>query len=163
MKCIAVVSVSFLVLFLSCGKKKELDVFPIVSEYYKTYTERKDFKKLMSFYDDNVILEDIINGDNIVGKKMLIEFLDWDNPGFQKMEKDALVIYEQIIEKNKVVTRGYFTEFQWGGTKFEAMHFLTVLTFNNSGKIIKQVDWINYPSNLIDYEKRRNSNEWIEQ
>ncbi|WP_136467933.1 hypothetical protein [Flagellimonas onchidii] len=89
--------------------------------------------------------------------------MDWNNPNFQKIEKDALVIYDQIIDKNKVVTRGYFTEFLWDGARFEAMHFITILTFNNSGKIIKQIDWINYPSNLIDYEKRRNSNEWIKQ
>ncbi len=163
MKHTLVVSVLILLLFLSCENKKELDIAPIVEEYFETYSERKDFKKLISFYDDDIILEDIVNADKIAGKKALIEFLDWNNPNFRKVEKEALVIYDQIIDKNKVVTRGYFTEFLWDGAKFEAMHFITILTFNNSGKIIKQIDWINYPSNLIDYEKRRNSNEWIKQ
>ena len=29
------------------------------------------------------------------------------------------------------------------------------------GKIVRQVDWINYPSSLFDYSNRQNSNLWI--
>ncbi|SNY99430.1 nuclear transport factor 2 family protein [Flagellimonas pacifica] len=147
--------------FFSCERVKKQNIAKTVEEYYDTFKERKDFDKFMSFYDDEVVLEDVVNADRIIGKKELTEFFDWNNPDFQKGAADALVIYEQIIEGNKVVTRGYYTEFLWGGTKFEAMHFVMILTFNESGKIIKHIDWINYPSNLIDYNNRRNSNEWI--
>ncbi len=151
-----------LIAIVSCTPNSH-NTSDIAKEYYKTYQERNDFEKFLSFYDDNIVLEDIVNADSIVGKKALKEFLDWNNPSFQKVGNEALVIYEQIIEDNKVVTRGYFTEFLWGETKLEAMHFVTILTFNESGKIIKHIDWINYPSNLIDYNKRKNSNNWIKQ
>ncbi|WP_136467932.1 hypothetical protein [Flagellimonas onchidii] len=59
MKHTLVVSVLILLLFLSCANKEELDIAPIVKEYFETYSGRKDFKKLISFYDDDIILEDI--------------------------------------------------------------------------------------------------------
>lgn len=144
----------------SCTPKDE-NISKIAREYYETYQERNDFEKFLSFYDENIVLEDIINADRIIGKKALKEFFAWNNLSFKKVDTSIFVIYEQTIEENRVITSGHFTEFLWGEQKFEAMHFVTILTFNQSGKIIKQVDWINYPSNLIDYTKRKNSNEWI--
>ncbi|MGH1366338.1 MAG: hypothetical protein ACRBF0_22450 [Calditrichia bacterium] len=94
-------------------------------------------------------------------KAALAEFFNWDNPGFKKIEVQALIITEQIIDGKKVTTKGYFTPFKWGEARFETMHFTTLLTFNEQGKIIKQVDWINYPTTLLDYNKRKNSNEDI--
>lgn len=149
-----------LITTISCTTKDN-DISKTIEQYYKTYQDRNDFEKFLGFYDEKIVLEDIINADRIVGKKALEDFFDWNNPGYKKIAVDALVIYEQTIEGNRVVTSGYFNEFLWGEQKFEAMHFVTILTFNQSGKIIKQVDWINYPSNLVDYTKRKNSNEWI--
>ncbi len=42
------------------------------------------------------------------------------------------------------------------------MHFTTLLTVNEAGQIIRQVDWINYPASLVNYNERNNSNEWIQ-
>ncbi|PWL37570.1 hypothetical protein DKG77_14780 [Flagellimonas aquimarina] len=152
--------VIILMVVCSCTNKDN-SINETVKEYYETYQDRNDFEKFLGFYDEKIVLEDIINADRIVGKKALEDFFDWNDPGYKKIAADALVIYEQTIEGNRVVTSGYFNEFLWGGNTFEAMHFVTILTFNRSGKIIKQVDWINYPSNLVDYTKRKNSNEWI--
>ncbi|MDC6367029.1 MULTISPECIES: nuclear transport factor 2 family protein [Flavobacteriaceae] len=132
-----------------------------VDAYYETYRYRKDFEQLLSFYDDEIILEDYINGDRIEGKKALQDFLDWDNPNFKMIEPFALEISDQLIDGNKVVTKGYFSKFQWGEYEFGPMQFVTILTFNRNGKIIHHEDWINYPSNLIDYNTRVDSNDWI--
>ena len=149
-------------LALSCTNKSyENTIRDIVSEYYNTYQERTDFEKFLSFYSEEIILEDIINADKIAGKKELSNFFGWNRPGFHKLESNALVIHEQIIEGNTAVTKGHFTPFTWHEVDFEAMHFTTLLTFDEAGKIIKQVDWINYPSSLVDYSTRKNSNEWI--
>ncbi len=61
-----------------------------------------------------------------------------------------MVIKTQTIDGNQAITSGYFTEFEWKGTKFEAMDFITIHTFNNDLKIIKQIDWIKYPPNLLN-------------
>lgn len=161
MKCSLLLIVLVLTSFFSCGEEQEMDISAVVTDFYETYKERKDFERFVAFYDEDIILEDVVNGDRITGKPALIDFLDWNNPNFQKLDSETLVIYEQVVEANIVVTRGYFTEFQWGGTKFEAMHFVTILTFDSSGKILRQEDWINYPSSLIDYGNRKNSNDWI--
>lgn len=134
---------------------------PIVEAYYESYKTRKDFDQFLSFYDEEIILEDIINGDRIIGKKAFADFFDWNNPSIKLLEPLSLVIENQLIEGNHVITKGHFTPFRWCEQTFGPMHFTTLLTFNSEGKITKQVDWINYPSNLIDYSKRKDSNNWI--
>jgi len=151
----------FGLLFNACSIDKDRTIERIVDDYYKTYNKRQDIDKFIGFYDNGILLEDIINGDRIEGKSDLRNFLNWENPNFKILESNSLRITEKIIKKNKAVVKGYFTKFQWGDNEFESMHFTTVLTFNDSDKIIKQVDWINYPTELINYDKKKNSNEWI--
>ena len=126
----------FIVLiFLSCSTNSgRPQISKIVDEYYSVYKERDDFQKFLNFYDEEVILEDIISGDKIVRKKSLSNFFDWENPSFIKIDTATLVISDQIIQDTKVVTKGYFTKFKWNETTFEAMHFTTILIFNESGK-----------------------------
>ena len=116
---------------------------------------------LESIYDEQMILEDIILGEKMEGKKAFANFFDWNNPNFSKADSLTLIIEEQLFYNNQVMTKGYFTPFNWGDSTFEAMQFTTILTFNDQDKIIKHVDWINYPNNLIDYNKRKNANDWI--
>jgi len=147
--------------FNACSIEKDSAIERIVDDYYKTYNKRQDIDKFIKFYDNDILLEDIINGDRIEGKIELRSFLDWKNPNFKILESNSLRITEKIIKENKAVIKGYFTKFQWGEHEFESMHFTTILTFNDSYKIIKQVDWINYPTDLVNYNERKNSNKWI--
>ena len=148
--------------FLSCSSsKKNNELTQITFEYYNTYQKNKNLEKFIDFYAEEIELEDIINGDKIKGKENLKNFLDWNNPNLSRNDSLALIIEDQIIDGNKVVTKGFFTPFKWGELQVEAMHFTTILFFNESKKIIKQVDWINYPSSLVDYKNRKNSNNWI--
>ena len=151
----------FGLLFSSCSFDKNNTIESILDDYYSTYKKRKDIDKFIEYYDNYIVLEDIINGDRIEGKSALRNFLDWENPNFKVLGDNSLTVTEEIIDINKAVVKGYFTKFQWGEYEFESMHFTTILIFNESGKIIKQVDWINYPNTLVDYNKRKNSNEWI--
>ncbi|MCL6275353.1 nuclear transport factor 2 family protein [Muricauda sp. 2012CJ35-5] len=160
MKFKSLFSLVVVVLLASCADQTK-NVQPIVDAYYETYAQRNDFEKLLSYYDESILLEDYINGDKIEGKTALREFLDWDNPNFNMVEPVALTIADQMIEGNKVVTKGHFSKFKWGSYEFGPMQFVTILTFNDDGKIIRHEDWINYPSNLIDYDTRVNSNDWI--
>ncbi len=147
--------------FTTCFQQKGQPIERIVHDYYEIYNQRQDLNRFLEFYDDSIILEDIINGDRIEGKAALKNFLDWGNTDFKLLDSNSLSVSETIIQGNQAVIKGYFTGFQWGEAKFGPMHFTTILTFNESEKIIKQVDWINYPANLVDYTKRKNSNDWI--
>jgi len=118
-------------------------------------------KGFLEFYADGVVFEDIVNGDRLVGKQALEKFLNWTHPDFQLLEEDALVVEETFIAENTAIVNGYFTRFKWGESEYEAMHFTTQLTFDMDGKIVRQVDWINYPASLVDYSNRQNSNLWL--
>lgn len=135
----------------------------IVDNYIQTYQKRADFNKFLSFYSDSILLEDMVGGYRMEGKNAFAEFFDWPNPNFQKLEEETLMITDKIIDNQQAVLKGYFTPFSWNDQKVEAMQFTTVLTFDEANKIEHQVDWINYPNNLIDYAKRVNSNEWIKE
>jgi hypothetical protein len=149
------------IILCSCAFESENNLEEIVDDFYQTYSERQDFDKFIDFYDESILLKDMINGDSIAGKEELKIFFDWNNPDFEKNDISSVIVNEKIVHDNKIVIQGYFTSFKWRDTKFEAMHFATVLTFNKAGKIIEQVDWINYPTNLVDYSKRKNSNDWL--
>lgn len=118
-------------------------------------------KRFLEFYADRVVLEDVINGDRLAGKQALEKFFNWSHPDFQLLAKDALVVEDIFIAENTAIVNGYFNRFKWGGSEFEAMYFTTQLTFDTDRKIVRQVDWINYPASLVDYPNRKNSNRWI--
>ena len=146
----------------SCVSQHSKQTFrSTIEAYYQTYQERDDFEKFLNFYAEDMVLEDVILGEKISGKAAFAEFFDWSNPNFSKTDSSTLIIESQIIDERQVLTKGYFTPFKWGDTVVEAMHFATILTFDEMGKIKKQVDWINYPNNLIDYNNRKNANQWI--
>ena len=95
------------------------------------------------------------------GRKAFAEFFNWPDKRFEKLSTETFVVQSTVIENNKAVIQGYFTPFRWDGKEVESMQFTTLLYFDQNAKIIRHVDWINYPNQLIDYENRMNSNQWI--
>lgn len=149
----------FMALF-SCNKN--VDLAKITDDFYRTYNDRKDHEKFMGFYSDNVVLEDIVNGDSIDGRQKLSSFFDWNNENYSALEPNTLVVFDKLFDKDKAIIQGYFSRFKWGDFEIKRMHFITILTFNKKGKIVKQVDWINYPASLVNYSNRKKSNDWLE-
>lgn len=133
-----------------------------VNVYYKVYQQRTDWPGFLNFYAEDVVLLDYVGGYKIEGKTTFAQFFNWPDPRFKKGAINALEITSQTISKNTVTTQGFFTPFTWGDIEVEAMQFTTILEFNADGKIVKHIDWINYPDYLIDYKTRVNSNDWIE-
>lgn len=160
MKCF-LYAILVLLLLNSCVFQQHSNQKELVNAFYSVYNQRKDIASFLAFYDDSIVIEDIINGDRIEGKENLRKFFDWGNPDFECLEPSYLVIREQVIDEDKAVVRGYFSRFRWGMLEFERMHFTTILTFNEQQKIIYQTDWINYPSELINCEDRKNANDWL--
>lgn len=146
----------------ACSDVDKERIDQIVEDYSTVYSDRIDFDKFLSFYSDSIVLEDIVNGDKLRGKRALKDFFNWNNRAFKKISPYNLVVEQKIIEGNTAVLKGYFTKFKWGESEFGPMYFTTMLTFDDSGKIIKQLDWVNYPKELIACEARKNSNQWIE-
>ncbi len=155
-------TVALLIVFLlSCEETNTRSIQKLTVNFYEVYAEREDFERLMRFYDESAVLEDPIGGYRMVGKDSIRLFLDWPNPKFNKLEEQALVVEQLLVDERKAVVKGHFTPFTWGEIAVEAMQFTTLLEFNDAGKIVKHTDWINYPNYLINYETRQNSNAWI--
>ena len=150
----------FLTVF-SCVKK-ENHLKKKVTEFYNVYNKRKDINRFLSFYDKNVLLEDIINGNRVQGIEELKTFFDWNNTNLVLNDKKSIIINNIVIEDSLAVISGYFAEFSWNKKPFEAMHITTILTFDKKGKITHHVDWINYPNSLVNYQTRKNSNKWLQ-
>lgn len=132
-----------------------------VDEFIRLYQERTDFDSFLELYATDMVLEDIITGYRMEGRDRFAEFFNWPDERFQKRAEKTFIIEHTIIEGNQATLKGYFTPFIWDGKNVEAMQFVTLLTFNDAGKIIKHIDWINYPNDLIDYAQRGNANEWV--
>lgn len=133
----------------------------VVSDYYAVYAERSDAEAFLSFHADSVELRDYVAGERIQGVEALREFFDWGDPSFRMRDSVALVVQDIVVEANRAVVKGHFTPFAWAGLPFEAMQFTTILTFDAEQRIALQEDWINYPTDLLDYDSRKNSNHWI--
>lgn len=132
-----------------------------VDNFCQIYAKREKPESLKSFYDERAVLEDIISGVRVEGNLDIINFFDWNNVSYKMKDTVALVVVSKVIGDGSATINGYFTSFEWSGTIYRRMHFTTVLFFNDEHKIIKQVDWINYPNELLDYSKRNDSNLWI--
>ena len=149
-----------LVLAFSSCKQQDQPALP-VEQFIKTYQERSDFTAFLDLYAEDMILQDMITGYEAKGKDAFAAFFNWPDPSFQKLQEETIIVDEVIVENNLAVISGHFTPFRWDTIRVEAMQFTTLLKFNENGKIVLHQDWINYPNNLIDYENRGNSNEWI--
>ena len=148
-----------LIVLFGCTPRRVPDTEKLTTAYYKIYQQRKDFPQFMAYYDDNVVLEDMINGDRVEGKEALARFFNWDLPGYQLQDSVALKVTDMIVDDNRAVVSGYFTPFNWDTLHIGAMHFTTSLQWSDDGKIIKQVDWINYTDILLT--NRKDANHWI--
>lgn len=121
------------------------DLKVTAQEYFKTYALRSDFDKLMSFYDNNAQLQDIVYGKHLKNKHEIRTFFAWEQDDFKRLAGNTiLTVTHQTFEKNTVVTQGVFHQFLYHGKTMGPWLFVIIQEFNQNAKIIKQVDWINY-------------------
>lgn len=137
-------------IFAGCTSINDADlpkksVKDTAKNYFNVYAQRRNFDQLMSFYHDDAVLEDIIYGNYIESKADIKAFLNWSDSQFSlKENQPTLVINNQTVEDNRVVTEGYFTPFNYAGEQLGPWRFVILLEFNQDHLITKQVDWINY-------------------
>ena len=133
-----------------------------VDEFIRLYEARSDFDSFLGLYDQDMVLEDMITGYRVEGINDFKDFFNWPDERFKKLNANTIIVNSTMVDGNSAVIEGHFTPFEWDGQQVEAMQFITMLEFNDHAKITRHVDWINYPNYLIDYAKRGNSNQWVE-
>ncbi|KZN41388.1 hypothetical protein [Pseudoalteromonas luteoviolacea] len=148
-----------LLLFLSaCNITPESErVFTlseIAKRYVKTYQEREDFDEFLSYYDENVVLEDMLYGIRVNNKRAFGEFFNWAAGDFKILNNEpTFVLTQQVIDEQQrtIVLYGSFNPFVYNTIQFGPWRFTTLLKINEDGLIYYQQDWINYfPRSFIN-------------
>jgi len=117
----------------------------VVNDYFSVYSQRNDFERLISFYAEDAIFEDIIYGNLLKNKTGIKNFLAWDKGEFKVLSgPEILSITKQVVGENHAVTEGFFHGFSYDGQQLGPWLFVIIQEFDSSNKIIKQTDWINY-------------------
>lgn len=139
------------------GETGQAQLKQTVQDYYHTYAERQDFEGFMDYYADEALLEDVVYGHVAHGREQIRGFFNWENNDFRLTGDVALVVKEMTIDKNTVITSGYFTPFYFSGDSLGPWRFIIKHRFNDAGKIIYQTDWINYtPRSMLEGGKNLN-------
>lgn len=138
----------FIILFILSFKNYALEkqsIKDVSDDYFQTYAERKDFKKFMSFYAEQAVVDDLVYGHIAEGKAAIEAFFNWSQGDFKvSNNKPALTITKQIFSDNKITTRGVFNQFEYMGKVMGPWRFIIWQEYDEFGKIIYQEDWINY-------------------
>lgn len=116
----------------------------VAQDYFRIFAKRQDFERFMGFYAEQAELQDMVYGKHAVGAEQIYDFYNWNKGEFTLIKPEALVVTQQLVKDKVVVTRGYFTEFEYYGQKAGPWRFVIWQEFNQSNQIILQYDWINY-------------------
>jgi hypothetical protein len=146
---------TLVLLVTACASVKQQADAPIVLEnndtlalvakhYFELFAQRTQFDAFMALYADNAELQDLVYGKHAVGVAQIKDFYSWEAGEFKMLKPQALVVTEQIISNKVVVTRGYFTQFEYYGQITGPWKFIIWQQFNENNQITQQYDWINY-------------------
>ncbi len=123
-------------------------------DYFARYAARDDWKGFVDQYSPDLVFEDPLANMALISREEFKAFYHWPDPSFSKHpdHPETLVLEDLVVQGNLTIGTGYFTPFNYQGFTYaedEPMRFAIWLTWNDDGKIIKQVDWIDYPDELL--------------
>ena len=107
----SILTILIVFIFSGCAStsSNHNDLSEVVNDYFSVYSQRNDFERLMSFYDNNAQFEDIIYGNSLKNKKEIKGFLAWDRGEFKILSGErVLTVTKQVFGNNAVVTQGFF-------------------------------------------------------
>ena len=138
-------------------------------DFFATFSERKDWDKLCSFYREDMQFEDVMLQLKLDSLWQFKRFYKWDEEGdnFKKLtpEQEHLTIYTLTADEDVAVARGrvnpfyYYEELidsEWG------MEFTIWLFFDENLKIKKQVDWMEYAPEVFESVIKRVREQGVE-
>jgi hypothetical protein len=125
----------------------------IAEDYFNTYAEREDWEKLLSFYSPYVQFTDELLDHNLSDLDELANFYNWPDTAFRKKDPEIGHLKLDHITTNDSVAIGFghFTPYYWKGILYaqDAPAFTIILEFDENMKIERQVDYIEYPPELL--------------
>jgi hypothetical protein len=124
-------------------------------DFFETYAERSDWEKLLSFYRNDLIFEDVLLQLQLDSLWQFERFYNWPDTNFRKLHpgQPSLEVEHLLVDDSTAIATGYFTPFYWYGQLIEpewGMQFQMVLHFDEDLRIKKQVDWIEYDDTVLE-------------
>ncbi len=132
-----------LLVLASCSSHQNLE--RLTRDYYESYA-LKDLEGWIKFYDENSIIYDVTTGLVMKSRDSILNLVA---PVFN----DEIPFYKNIKWKldditadgNKVYVKGSISNAMHNGEVLPGWDFISHITFNDSGKIKEQYDFVNYP------------------
>lgn len=137
-----------LAMLASCQNKEKDKAEEVAELFFETYANRKDYNKIKSFYNDSIAYENVIQNTSTINFEtgyLLNNVLSWNDKAIAYEGGKALKVNEIISNDTVVVVNGEFNSYTYNGFQFLPMRFTTHLYLDKNYKIVKQVDWFNYP------------------
>lgn len=147
------ISISILSFFLiSCDSLNQKKNMKTAQEFYQTYAERKDVKKLMSFYSELPVYIDAVPQITVKGKENIQNQYNWSDPSYKiHPQYPQTVKIDQIISNDSIViVSGQYNPYYYNDKLINKMQFNSWLYFNKEGKIVKQIEWVQYPMDILE-------------
>lgn len=135
-------------LIISCQNKEASKSKEVALKYFETYSARKDYNQMKSFYNDSVEYENVIQNTSIIKFEtgyLLTELFAWNDKSLAYENNKVLKVEEVITNDSMAIVNGQFNSYTYNGFTFAPMKFTTYLYFDKNHKIKRQVDWFNYP------------------
>lgn len=134
--------------------------------YFDTFSERSDWDKFCSFYQEDLHFKDIMLQLELDSLWKFKRFYKWDEEGdrFKKLspEQQHLNLQSLVVEGNTAVGKGHLNPFYYDGFLIDSewgMEFTIWLRFDEDLKIVEQIDWMEYdPGTLENTIKRCKDN-----
>ena len=124
--------------------KQQSHTETLARDFFQVYAKRSNIEALMAFYADNAVIEDIVYGEKVEGKNAIRQFYDWGSEHVSLLTPESIELLNLLVQDRVAVGRGVFHPFRYYDQQLGPWRFIIWLEFDENGKIIKQVDWINY-------------------
>ncbi len=123
--------------------------------YFATFSDRKDWDKLCSFYREDMVFEDVLLHLRLDSLWKFKRFYNWPDTAFKKLSPDQehLTIRNLVVNDSIAVAYGRVNPFYWQGHLIDSgwgMEFTIWLYFDEELKIRKQVDWFEYDDTTLE-------------
>lgn len=147
-----------LLLLYSCGQPdaesnhRGIAIKSQAEKYFQVFADRQDWEALLSFYDEKVVFQDLNQDLRFEGIEAFQGFYNWPDSSFSKLSPDQhhLEVEELMVLDTVAIARGHFNPFLWKGQRVEGIEDFTIwLYFNDKMKIVKQLDYIEYPAAFL--------------
>ena len=122
--------------------------------YFGHYRTRADWDGYLQLFADDMHFQDVILRLDLEGKDAFADFYNWPDTGLVKHPDypEVLVLTDLATTDSTAIGMGHFNPFYYNGRLYadqEHMRFCIQLTYSPTGLITRQVDFIEYPPEVM--------------